>query len=203
MVDDAPDHEAMRLVQAFMFLIRSETHAVNRASLLIQRELASGFDDADPDVLWEAVYSVLSHSANLSKIFWPPRADKVKAYRARGEALRAAFDLADDSPLHDRTVRNGFEHIDEWIHTWMAESKSAMIDHFIGSARVHEAHAGKYLFRSFDHETSIVTIGTESVELFPLLHENDRIYERWRELDGQGTLNQSTARAGPGCTRQA
>jgi len=34
------------------------------------QELAKGFGDPGHADLWEAVYSVLSHSANLSKVFW-------------------------------------------------------------------------------------------------------------------------------------
>ena len=57
-----------------MFLVRSETYAINRAAITIQDEIDSkGWDDANHTVLWESAYSILPHAANLSKIFWPSR----------------------------------------------------------------------------------------------------------------------------------
>jgi hypothetical protein len=111
----------VRLVSAFVFVIKVETYSVNHAGLVINAELAKGFEAADHTVTWEAVYSILSHSANLSKVFWPP-SDKPEMKR-RGKMLRAMFDMDADSPLRNRDVRNGFEHMDESLHEWLVDTE--------------------------------------------------------------------------------
>lgn len=115
--------ERSKLLNALHFIVRNETFAVNRAALLIQAELDKGWQDTDHQVMWEAASSVLSHSANLSKVFWPPKARSDKKIAARGELMRSEFDVADQSPLANRKVRNGFEHLDERVHEWLAETK--------------------------------------------------------------------------------
>jgi hypothetical protein len=188
-----------RIVAAFVFVIKSETYAVNHAALKIQREFDDGFDDLDHTVTWEAVYAILTHSATLSRIFWPaprPRTPEALAREmaARGKALRDAFQVSDGSPLRDRTVRNGFEHMDEAMHSWFEDEKLAMVDQFIGTAEDFRKHtAGKYVFRSFDHVTGIVTVGGTSTALRPLIRESDRLYERWREISGLPPHPASTA----------
>lgn len=178
-----------RIVAAFMFVIKTETYAVNHAALKIQRELDGEWDDLDHTVTWEAVHGVLTHSATLSRIFWPaPRGNTSpllrKEMQARGLALRNAFEVADDSTLHDRTVRNGFEHMDEAMHRWFDDERSSMIDEHIGTAEDLRKQADNYVFRSFDHVTGIVTVGDRSTAIRPLIRESDRLYERWRELRG-------------------
>lgn len=59
----------------------------------------------------------LSHCSAISRFFWPPRnAGPVAAYR--GVELRRIYDVGDQSPLHNRDLRNALEHFDERIDAW-------------------------------------------------------------------------------------
>ena len=109
----------LRLTQAFTFLIKVDTFAINHAAMAIDREIAKGNDDLDHQATWDAVYLILSHAANLSKIFWP--IDKRPEIQIRGRVMRKIFDVTETSPMHDRAVRNGFEHLDELVHDWYDE----------------------------------------------------------------------------------
>ena len=98
-----------RIVAAFTFVIvRSETYAVNHAALRIQPELDGEWGNLDHTVTWDAVYGVLTHSAMLSRIFWPTPRRRAPALtteiHARGLVLRTWFHISDESPMHDRAV---------------------------------------------------------------------------------------------------
>lgn len=85
---------------------------------------------AGTTVIWHELQSILIAAANVSKILWPRRA----ASKARGEHLRALLEVADSSPLADRTVRNDFEHYDERLED-RAESLSGglnLVDNSVG-----------------------------------------------------------------------
>jgi hypothetical protein len=179
----------LRLGTTFIFVVRTETFSVNRAALILDCELKKGLDDSDATEVWEAVYSILSHSANLSKIFWPV---KVKAaprnteLQERAKLMRGLFEVTDESPLANRDVRNGFEHLDERIHDWLDEiGPTHIVDYFIGAAAQAANMTGRHIFRIFDHETGFVTVGSDSIRLQPLIFESDRLYVRWRELEGK------------------
>ena len=83
----------LRLTQAFTFLIKVDTFAINHAAMAIDREIAKGNDDLDHQATWDAVYLILSHAANLSKIFWP--IDKRPEIQIRGRVMRELFDVTD------------------------------------------------------------------------------------------------------------
>lgn len=176
-----------KILSAFAFVIRNETYAVNFSALNLQKELDRGFECADHTIMWESVSSILTHSANLSKIFWPQLGQGLSPaardeMRVRGVALRSVFETQDGSPLQDRAVRNRFEHLDEDIHRMAVPDDAVLVDQFIGTTAQLRELSDRYVWRSFDYETGIVTVGTKTVALTPPIAESDRIYYRWREL---------------------
>ena len=171
----------LRLTQAFTFLIKVDTFAINHAAMAIDREIAKGNDDLDHQATWDAVYLILSHAANLSKIFWP--IDKRPEIQIRGRVMRKIFDVTETSPMHDRAVRNGFEHLDELVHDWYDEEKPAgLIDLWVGPDGHELDFPDHHVFRSFDHTEGIVSVGPRRIDIRAISREADRLYDRWREL---------------------
>lgn len=70
---------------------------------------------------WYSVDSFLSATSNISKIFWTPSSKSDS--KARSKELRGIYNIKDDSPFNDRTLRNHFEHFDERLDTWFSSSK--------------------------------------------------------------------------------
>ena len=56
--------------------------------------------------VWSAIQSLLVAVANISKILWSGSAK-------RGKDLRTILEISDGSELHQRALRNHFEHYDE------------------------------------------------------------------------------------------
>ncbi len=63
----------------------------------------------------DELQNVLIQAAALSRYFWPVR----KAHEWRGDQLRGAFGIADDSPLRSRDLRNSIEHFDERLDVFL------------------------------------------------------------------------------------
>jgi len=67
------------------------------------------------DEIWFGLHAILSASANISKLLWGGDEQD----RKDRQRLRERLEVADDSPLRFRDVRNKFEHVDEYINEWV------------------------------------------------------------------------------------
>jgi hypothetical protein len=123
----------------------------------------------------------MTHSANLSKIFWP-NPERGAEYVARGELMRRLYAVGDESPLESRKVRNGFEHLDERLHQWMTEPRKSVIDQFISLEDPGSQYDDSYILRIFNVRTGDVTVGNATINLPALSREADRLYERGKVL---------------------
>lgn len=74
------------------------------------------------DHMWLSLHAFLTQCANVSKMLWPVGRDKSRS--ERGEHLRGLLNITDDSPLHERTLRDKMDHFDERLDEWVAQSKS-------------------------------------------------------------------------------
>lgn len=70
---------------------------------------------ADSDI-FSVMQEALMHVAALSRYFWPVRGSLAGR---RGEKLRMAFCLTEDSVLKQRELRNAIEHYDEYLDRFL------------------------------------------------------------------------------------
>jgi hypothetical protein len=95
-------HEAF-YIHAMLHSAKAAVNAFSRYSLALQNG-----DEAE--VVVSAVQEALTHSAALSRYFWPSRQGGTT--KARGEKLRIAFRM-ETSCLRNRELRDAIEHFDE------------------------------------------------------------------------------------------
>ncbi|MEZ0122391.1 MAG: hypothetical protein AB9Q17_03695 [Candidatus Reddybacter sp.] len=82
------------------------------------------------DQLISIIQEAVGHSAALSRYFWPSPQGKKKQpnlkhlKETRGEKLRMAFRIDEQSALYNRELRNAWEHFDERIDTYFLENDS-------------------------------------------------------------------------------
>jgi len=88
---------------------------------------------------WGLVVIILTSSANISKFFWPgssrPKKSGVTQEEVddRASDLKNRLDIDDESPLHNRDLRDDFEHYDERLQVWAKNSENhILIRRFIG-----------------------------------------------------------------------
>ena len=101
------------------FYLESVVYAAERALSAFER-----FDEAyarggQDNLAVANVQEALTHIAGLSRFFWPSRDNGIS--KDRGEKLRQAFSLGDDSPLKNRTLRNTLEHFDENLDIYLKQ----------------------------------------------------------------------------------
>lgn len=147
---------------------RSIYHSASRAIHAFRR--FDGAVEAKNDA--EAVSSVheaLGHCGNLSRYFWPSRQNSrrkstfMALAEARGKTLRKIFDVADDSPLKDRSLRDSLEHFDERLDLYFLAFDGGLImpDPMIGPYQIAKIQYG-HIFKVVDPNNQVfVLLGVE------------------------------------------
>jgi hypothetical protein len=142
------------------------------------REALEQLDDPDRKPpwldMWAPMQNLLTATANVSKVLWGQGGSR-EAERA---ALRRSIGVQDDSPLRWTTLRNHFEHIDERIDRWWAESiNHNYLDGNIAPEGWIRAQAAEIdIFRTYDSETGVVLFWGDRVNIHEVMREVDRIY---------------------------
>ena len=127
---------------------------------------------------WSAIQSILSASANVSKILWPG-----KKRKTRGEYLRNLLSIDEKHLLSDRSIRNSFEHYDERIEDWFEEHETAVYSDLALEARVPGLlMAPQFLHRSYDQYTHELKFRDERINLQKLLSELAKLREKCRRF---------------------
>lgn len=92
-------------------------------------------------VCFALLQQALMHAASISRYFWPQRSKDGLA-NARATKLRAAFGIADDSPLADRGLRNSLEHYDERLDMFMLEDHFGVLQPWPVIGRIEDDRQG-------------------------------------------------------------
>ena len=127
-----------------MFNTRSALNAIER------------FDAMNPDdpeshrAILNCLQEIVSYTAAISKFFWPQDEKKCKW---RGDQLKKAFQIEDDSPLGPRTLRNSLEHLDERLDKFFkTEFAGYIYPEFVGTSGGDDGVATCF-FRAYFSDT--------------------------------------------------
>jgi hypothetical protein len=140
--------------------------------------------------------SFLVATANVSKLLWPNvhggrrpdtvtpsewraelalRRDRANARAAELRNMLQVPDIADDSPLGARDLRNKFEHFDEMLDEALRHS-TIIADMSINIVGQIQSDMPVTYLRNFDSDNYIVTFtGLDPLPLRPMLHELRRL----------------------------
>jgi hypothetical protein len=142
-------------------IVLSACHNLNAALVLEAHE-----------EVWKHLQTILMGGANLSKMFW----GSAKGSQAERTPLRQSLGVNDDSPLHDRQLRNDFEHFDERVEKWFAKSEERnYVGRTIGPPGMIVGIKGSELFRQFDPSTGRVAFWDHEVSVRDIYAEVQRI----------------------------
>jgi hypothetical protein len=145
--------------------------------LLGAKQVNAALKSYEQRIVWFGLQGILVSAANASKLLWGSRKEPVLEAR---RPLRESVHVADDSPLSSRKLRNDFEHFDERLERWFAESEShGYLGRNIGppDAILIEDKAPADQFGHFDPSTGIVTFWERSRSLNEVVKEADRILQ--------------------------
>jgi hypothetical protein len=124
--------------------------------------------------IWSAAQSFLVAAGNVSKCLWGINLDD--GARAERRALRISLGVSESSPLKSRSLRNQYEHFDERLAEWHAETSGniSLIDLSVASPFPAAADVA---LRNFAPERSALTFRGTEYELQPLIDELQRVRE--------------------------
>lgn len=127
---------------------------------------------------WSAIQSILTASANVSKILWPE-----KKRKTRGEYLRKLLSIDEEHLLSDRSIRNSFEHYDERIEDWFEEHETVAYCDLALEAQVPGLlMTPKYSHRSYDQYTHDLKFRNDKINLKELLSVLAKLREKCRQF---------------------
>jgi hypothetical protein len=138
--------------------------------------------------LWYGVQNLIVGAGNASKTLFGggPKADRSRRYVER-QPLRDSVGVTDDSPFRRVTIRNDYEHLDERIEKWWAESANHnFVDAVIGPPGTVSGNAlgdkdtlrwldpenGKVIF--WGNELDIPAVHEEAVRVLPVADAESR-----------------------------
>lgn len=122
--------------------------------------------------IWANVQAFLVAAGIASRLLWPT----AQKSQARGAALRQMLDVAEDSPLVSRRIRDSFEHFDERLEAWADEIRRGPQPAMIGDSNVGplasiEGADPQHFLRHLDHTTWTLYFRGERYELTPVARE--------------------------------
>lgn len=173
-----PAHEA--------FYIQSLIYAAGRAEDAFDRFDRAIEESGDPELIVATIQEALTHTAALSRFFWPT--ERKGLAPARGEKLRDAFDIRDDSPLRHRKLRNAFEHFDEHLDAFLLRDP---VGYFFPSALVNDHSLADEqvtnVFKLVDPVNAICVLLGEKYQFGDLRSEALRILTTARTMNATGS----------------
>ena len=127
--------------------------------------------DLSRDVL-NHVQNILTHSASISRYFWPPQKGEGKIHSKRAGELKEIYKVNNHSPLKNRKLRNQLEHFDENLDKYLSENSlvGIVFPSFVGGKEDTQGVPTHY-FRAFFIETGIFEVFGEEFLVQPIIDE--------------------------------
>jgi hypothetical protein len=159
------------------FYIYSVHYSADRAVAAFERFIeAASKPSPNAPLVVSSIHEALSHTASLSRFFWPSRDKDI--HRARAARLRRAFEVQEDSPLRDRALRDALEHFDERLDVFLLENDAGYFRPapIIGSYK--EATDPNRIFKLVDLEKKAFVILNEVYFFEPIIIATNDVMKR-------------------------
>lgn len=148
---------------------------------------------ANADYAVSVVQEAVGHAAALSRFFWPAAGGKREpaSFRTmrelRGQRLRTAFGVEDDSPLANRSLRNAWEHFDERLDRFQLQIDAGIMlpGCLIESHDIADDPAG-YTFKVLDPDAECLVLLGERFFYGAIRNEVARVHQIALESDRNG-----------------
>lgn len=168
-----------------VFYIRSIIYAADRSEAAFQRfEIAATKADL-ATLTFATLQEALTHAGALSRFFWPVK--KSLLTDTRGNRLREAFGLDDNSPLVCRNLRNKFEHFDEHLDSFLLQDLAGTFlpDPLVDTLNTSDTVLDN-TFKLVDPEEGVCVLLGEKFEFQSIRSEVQRILSCALEMEKQG-----------------
>jgi hypothetical protein len=175
-----PYHEAFYII-SLLFCTESALRSAVRISELVSQH-EGGRYKFPPQPALDELQNIALQGAGISRFFWPSD----KKHNVRGEILRKAFAVTDESPLRSRTLRNKMEHFDEYLDGYLKTCIAGQfIPDYFGPKPPRDRGPLRF-FRAFFTNTGEFEILGDIFVMQPIVDEIRRIHELLTHSDKNG-----------------
>jgi hypothetical protein len=176
------------------FYIHSVMYSAGRCLESFDRYHQLKNEEISPEYLICIVQEAVGHAAALSRYFWPSPGGKKNEpnqrilKESRGKRLRKSFGLDKKSALHNRDLRNAWEHFDERLDQYLLQNGAGFFfpNCIVGSHLLADDPVG-HIFKLLDTEAECLVLMGKKHFFIPIYDEVLLIFNKAREADGKGT----------------
>lgn len=172
-------------IQSMLFNTSSALQACERASKYIEAISSGKIGPQDrKDELLDCLQNFINHSGAVARYFFPSY--KKDIHLKRADHLRRVFEVNDNSPLHDKQLRNAIEHFDERLDYYLEEGIAGQIFPSLILNKPEETEIPHHIFRAYYLNDGIYQVLGERHHIQPILDEMIRIHDMLINFDGNG-----------------
>lgn len=136
-------------------------------------------------IMLDSLQNIINQASALSRYFWP--SSKNQLHIERGKLLRSAFNINNENPLKERSVRNAIEHFDERLDLFITQPKiGTILPFYVGNKPNSQVET--FVFRAYYTDEETFHVLEEKFEVMPILEEILRIHEMINEYMKEGTF---------------
>lgn len=176
------------------FYILSIVYSAKRCLDAFDRFDALEKKEGNAEDLVSIVQEAVGHAAALSRYFWPSPLGKKKQNtlkqlkERRGEKLRKAFEVDEDSPLFNRDLRNAWEHFDERLDEYFLENDSGYFfpSCLLNTHTLADDPSG-HIFKLLDVKEECLVLMGEKFFYAPIRTEVLRVQRQATDFDVKGS----------------
>ena len=170
-------------IQSLMYSAAQSIEAFQRYDHALDKEYPAAY-------LVGKIQEAIGHAAALSRYFWPSpqgRGAMRKLKESRGQKLRVAFQVCEDSPIYDRGLRNAWEHFDERLDNYLIHGQAGMFfpGCIVGSHKEIDEPIN-HVFKLLDSEAKCLVLLGEKFFFAPIRDEVERILRLADAADQNG-----------------
>lgn len=177
-------------IQSMLFNTTSALQAVDRASKYIHAISEGKLRPQDrKDELLDCLQNFINHSAAIARYFFPSMIGgkgERALHKNRAEFLTKIFDISENSPLHDKKLRNAIEHFDERLDMYLEGGIVGTIFPSLILDKPEETEIPHHIFRAYYLNDGIYQILGERHSIQPIFDEIVRVHDMLNRFDEQG-----------------
>lgn len=164
--------------QAIRFNLESAISSIQFLVQCLEATNTAENPDSLTDPILDSIQNILTHTACLSKYFWPISKGINNIHKKRAQNLRKTFNIQSDSAIRNKDLRNHLEHLDENLdkYLWSKPIVGNVYPAYVGP-EMRRDEVPYHFFRAFFTDTATFESLGLRLDIQPII---DELYEIYR-----------------------
>lgn len=127
-------------------------------------------------VLFDQLQNIVQQAGSVSRYFWPARSGPNGLHDSRASALRDSMMVQENSPLHNRDLRNSLEHFDERLDLYLANAPVGIFEPDDINYDSPSSDVPLHTFKAFYTVPKVFVLLGVRHQMLPIMNELLRIH---------------------------